>query len=62
MDKTKIIAHQISVVTLEGIHSLGAETKKDLRDKEHILAVKKSREEYQQGKIVDTKKFLQTLK
>jgi len=63
--KNKSIAELISIrpqtVVPAGIY-LDPETRDDLKDKKHLLAVKKSREEYSQGKFQDAREFLKTLK
>lgn len=41
---------------------LDPETRDDLKDKKHLLAVKKSREQYKRGEFMDTREFLKSLK
>lgn len=63
MSKTnKAVAQQISVSIPDNTRFSDLETKFDLRDRKHILAVKNSREEYRRGKIVNTKEFILSLK
>ncbi len=62
MNKTKAVAHQISVAMPEKTHSMDPETLEELNDPKHILAIKKSREEYKKGNFTDFRKFLSELK
>lgn len=61
----KVIAHQIIIKTQEEKESkvyIDTETLEELNDPEHLMAIKKSREEYHRGEARPFKELLNKLK
>lgn len=62
MKNTKAVAHQITMAVPENTKYIDSETLEELNDPEHILAIKKSREEYRRGNYHDFRELLSKLK